>query len=797
MASKSNFIVRGGADFSAIKKEIQKTQNLFQTFQGKINGLMKLTGLAVGARALIDFGKEAIGVASDLTEVQNVVDVTFGKMSADVNEFAKNALNAYGLSELSAKKYASTMGAMLKSSGLAGKQMEEMSKNLTALSADMASFYNLDNDTAFQKIRAGISGETEPLKQLGINMNVANLEAYNLSQGIKKSWKEMTQAEQVLTRYNYLMHVSADSQGDFARNTGTWANQTKILKERWQEFMGLIGNALIEIGLPVVKALNAILEMVNKILRKIGELYTVITGKELVSEANAGIADSADDASDSEIDLSSGIDKAAKSAKKALAPFDELNILQSGLGSGDLSGLNVGSIGGVTSNIKETEGGIRGFRKEFDDFFFMLDDRNKRGFFKEPIKAPDIKFAKIPDPVYKPNWGLELPPIPSPIFKPVRVPPIEDEEFQTTKQRYLTPIPSPNFSPALAPQMVLNDYFASKKQYQTAVAPPLVSPAFARGMALEQFNQSKSEYQKSVIPPVIQQATIPAVEMEGFKTSLENAKFDYKTALDYMSIVITPPALLAISLAFEKLAGSASSNMAEMKNNIITDTEAWSTASQAVTGAWGSAMALIGYDTAKSFTDNLKEAFSVSDKNAVNFANSSSRALKDLGDSQANISAEAAKTMVNNYNSGFEGIWENFKNVMKAIGERVSGFFKADWTVPVVGTIAATAITAASIFKAAPGKFSLGGAFADGAVLKKPTMGLMGEYAGASTNPEIVTPESLLTEIFRKELGQISGNQGNTDLYLTVQIGDDAVTEKVINNINRQSRISGKSVITV
>lgn len=104
-------------------------------------------------------------------------------------------------------------------------------------------------------------------------------------------------------------------------------------------------------------------------------------------------------------------------------------------------------------------------------------------------------------------------------------------------------------------------------------------------------------------------------------------------------------------------------------------------------------------------------------------------------------------------------------------------------------------MTAASMFKITPGKFTMGGAFADGAVLKKPTMGLMGEYAGANTNPEIVTPESLLTEIFRKELGQLSGNQGNTDLYLTVQIGDDTVIEKVINNINRQSRISGKSVL--
>lgn len=771
MAGKSNFIVRGGADFSAIKAEIQKTQKQFQAFQGKINGLMKLAGLAVGARALIDFGKEAIGVASDLTEVQNVVDVTFGKMSQDINNFAKNALDAYGLSELSAKKYTSTMGAMLKSSGLNGQQMKEMSKNLTALSADMASFYNLQNDAAFEKIMSGMSGETLPLKQLGINMNIANLEAFNLSRGIKKNWNEMTQAEQVLTRYNYLLHVSADAQGDFARNTGTWANQTKVLKERWQEFMGLIGNALIEIGLPVVKALNTILEMINKVLRKIGELYTVITGKNLVSEANSGISDTAEDAADSEIDLSSGIDKATKSAKKALAPFDELNILQSGLGGDDFggSGINIGSINGLNSNIKEAESGINGLKKEFDDFFFMLDDRNRKGFFKEPVKAPNVEFAKIPDPVYKPNWGLELPPLPAPIFKPVKAPAIDEKEFESSKQKYLTPIPAPNFSPAFVPQM-----------------------------ALEQFKQSRSEYQQTVSPPVVEPAMVPEVETEAFNKSLEDVKTNYKASMDYMSVVITPPALTSMGLLFAKLNKDSSFNMSEMGKNITADTESWSTTSQMTTAAWGSNMSLIGYDTAKSFTHNLKEAYLASDKNAVSFVNSSSNVLKQLGDSQAKISADAARTMADNYNSGFESIWENFKNVMKAIGEKVSGFFKADWTVPTVGAIAATAIAATTMFKMTPGNFSWSGAHADGAVLKKPSIGLMAEYAGASSNPEIVTPENLLTEIFRRELGQTSGGQGNNgDLHIVVNFGEDTMLDKVITGINRQNRISGKTVITV
>ena len=101
---------------------------------------------------------------------------------------------------------------MLKSSQVADDMVQQMSTNITALAGDMASFYNLDSDTAFEKIRSGLSGETEPLKQLGINMSVANLEAYRMAQGIQIAYSDMDQASQTLLRYNYLTSVTADAQ---------------------------------------------------------------------------------------------------------------------------------------------------------------------------------------------------------------------------------------------------------------------------------------------------------------------------------------------------------------------------------------------------------------------------------------------------------------------------------------------------------------------------------------------------------------------------------------------------------
>lgn len=203
--------------------------------------------------------KGGIELASDLNEVQNVVDVSFGKSSKTVNKFATEASTAYGMSELSAKQYSGTLGAMLKSMGLSQKEVLKMSLSMTGLTGDMASFYNLDHETAFEKIRSGISGETEPLKQLGINMSVANLEAFALSQGIKKPYNSMKQGEQALLRYKYLMSVTKDAQGDFTRTSGEYANQQRVLELQLQNTSATFGKSLLPTVNEVTKSINSFL----------------------------------------------------------------------------------------------------------------------------------------------------------------------------------------------------------------------------------------------------------------------------------------------------------------------------------------------------------------------------------------------------------------------------------------------------------------------------------------------------------------------------------------------------------
>jgi hypothetical protein len=231
---------------------------------GAFSRLAKAIGLVMIARKALDTIKTGIDYASDLAEVQNVVDVTFGSATEAINSWSKECLAAYGMNEVSAKRYAGTLGAMLKSSGLAGDAIVDMSKDMVGLAGDMASFYNLDLETAFEKIRSGISGETEPLKQLGINMSVANLEAYALSQGITTAYNEMSQAEQVMLRYNYLMSTTADAQGDFARTQDSYANQTRLLSESWLEFTGIMAEQLLPVLTTIVSWLNNIVAFLTE-----------------------------------------------------------------------------------------------------------------------------------------------------------------------------------------------------------------------------------------------------------------------------------------------------------------------------------------------------------------------------------------------------------------------------------------------------------------------------------------------------------------------------------------------------
>lgn len=314
-------------------------------------------------RGLANLGKSAIGFGSDITEIENVVDVSFGSMADEAYKFASTAKEQFGLSELAAKQYSGTMMAMMKSSGVAQDAASKMSISLAGLAGDIASFYNIDTDTAFQKIRSGISGEIEPLRQLGINLSVANMESYALSRGITTSYNAMSQAEKVALRYNYLMSVTGDVQGDFARTSGTWANQVRLLTLNFQSLSAVIGQGLIAGILPAIQALNALMAKLMQAANVFRNFMYVLMGKKLKG-SQSGVSDIVSNLGGIETagdDASSGLDDATSSAKKlkkalSVLPFDQLNQLTD---NSDNSGTASKSLGSGLGDLADSFAGIQ------------------------------------------------------------------------------------------------------------------------------------------------------------------------------------------------------------------------------------------------------------------------------------------------------------------------------------------------------------------------------------------------------------------------------------------------------
>lgn len=309
-------------------------------------GKIALASIGVAAvGAITQFGKQAISLASDLQEVQNVVDVAFGDMAYKAEQFAKTALETFGLSELSAKKYSSTFMAMSTSMGLGAESASNMALAITGLVGDVASFYNISQELAATKLKSIWTGETETLKDLGVVMTQANLEAYALSKGITKSISSMTQAEQVTLRYQYVTDQLALAQGDFARTSDSWANKTRVLSEQFNSFLAVVGKLLIN-------GLTPLLGFLSDGVALLTEFAEAVNALVLVNEGTNNISDSATSAADAENELADSIDNVNESIKEGLAGFDELNVLQDGLSEDvDFGDVNFGDVG--TTEIGE------------------------------------------------------------------------------------------------------------------------------------------------------------------------------------------------------------------------------------------------------------------------------------------------------------------------------------------------------------------------------------------------------------------------------------------------------------
>lgn len=318
-------------------------------------------GAAFSVKALANFSKQCLELGSDLQEVQNVVDVTFGNMSDKVNKFAQEAAKTSGLSETMAKKYAGTYGAMAKSFKFDPKATYDMSTALTNLTGDVASFYNLSQDEAYTKLKSVFTGETESLKDLGVVMTQTALDQYALANGFGKTTAAMTEQEKVALRYKFVTEQLGAAAGDFIRTQDSWANQTRILSLQMESFKAAIGQGLINILTPVIKWLNVLMEKLVAAANAFKTFTETLFGKRSSGPTQTTSSTEELDAMASSADTATAATNkttaAAKKLKRELAGFDQITKLGSEEESSGSDAGTSASTGGTTTTTPSIDDG--------------------------------------------------------------------------------------------------------------------------------------------------------------------------------------------------------------------------------------------------------------------------------------------------------------------------------------------------------------------------------------------------------------------------------------------------------
>ena len=336
------------AGFSAFPSRIQRlitsTQQYSSTARGAAGhtnswweAMKKVISLVAVRTIGLKFGK-LIADTTKYTEAINMFAASMGEYAKEAYDFAQKASDVLGIDISEWMQNQGTFNTIITGFGVAGDKAAFMSKNLTQLGYDLASFYNIDVASAMQKVQAGISGELEPLRRLGYDLSVAKLQEEAAAFGITKQVSAMDQAEKSMLRYHAIMTQVTVAQGDMARTLNAPANQIRVLTAQ-------VSLAAREIGNLFIPALNAILPVASAVMKAIRALAASIAslfGIQLASVDYSGISG----ASGAAADLNDNLDAAGGAAsdlKNKLAGFDELNVIQSqGGGGGGGGGADLG-----------------------------------------------------------------------------------------------------------------------------------------------------------------------------------------------------------------------------------------------------------------------------------------------------------------------------------------------------------------------------------------------------------------------------------------------------------------------
>lgn len=245
-------------------KAIDRAKKDAKSFEGAIlrnERRVKQFGLALGVAgaAITAMNVKLVQLAAGAEESENLFEVSMGKMADSAREWSVELSRSLGLNQFEIRKSVGVLNVMLREMGIAEDAAYDMSKSLVQLSQDMASFFNISSEEAFMKIRSGITGETEPLKRLGIIVNEITVKNFALTKGIIKQGEVLTEQQKIMARYGVITAATTKAQGDLARTINSTTNQARIFTSRVTE----LG---ISLGQHLLPATNAVLQILNKIV---------------------------------------------------------------------------------------------------------------------------------------------------------------------------------------------------------------------------------------------------------------------------------------------------------------------------------------------------------------------------------------------------------------------------------------------------------------------------------------------------------------------------------------------------
>lgn len=418
MAADGSVIIDTRMDTSGVQNGVSAIKKSFNGLGSAVKKIGLLIGGAFAVGKLVQFGKECTKLGSDLSEVQNVVNVVFPNMTEKVNEFSKKAVKTAGLSETMAKKYVGLFGSMAKQFNFTESQAYDMSTQLTQLAGDVASFYNISQDLAYIKLKSVFSGETETLKDIGVVMTQNALDEYALANGYGKTTSAMTEQEKVALRLAFVQKQLSAASGDFIRTSGSWVNQVRVMQLQIQSLKATVGQGLINIFTPVIKVINILLAKLATVANAFKSFTELITGNKSSGQTGASgaglagtdlaatedaysnaadgadsLADATQNVTDSTNDSTGALKKQNKALKKNIASFDELNVIGrdssdasnstktpaiADTGIGDIGNVDYGKLADVSDEADKATSAVGKLAKKLKE----LGDIFKGGFFE-------------------------------------------------------------------------------------------------------------------------------------------------------------------------------------------------------------------------------------------------------------------------------------------------------------------------------------------------------------------------------------------------------------------------------